>query len=440
MPDNDQQPIKLLSSMIDSNFKVIDPNAVPVSDLPPGTVVDVASLTGANPLLEQDYSGMNALVGPALLNQFIGSYNQSRPIPSDLQAFATDFIKFAVANGIVANNEIAIKVAVTNVLNNFVTAVEAHTSFTNSTESQALYPLFPNIGTYGFGNSDDPDQYYMASSVWRDFAVNYNYQQDGSVAPLSTTPAQGMFQNFRVFLAVTATITDGFAVAVNGSSGSVVATSNKTPSYEQTFQQYFPTLPPGDPLFDIRFAEFAKAMTIKFGYFSPSRQFTQWVSFVQDISNTKAAVIPTLPVQDVKILNDLLFLIIKMISSIQNVAASQADRLSLYTAWQKGYTDLLNQVHVFTGSSKDKLKDFSSGNPFSNNPSLTDVQKRRQDEQGNFNAGMVQQITAFKDTVSEDAKALQSRVNQSSDAFNEQANTATAILQELSTILSAIFR
>ena len=41
--------------------------------------------------------------------------------------------------------------------------------------------------------------------------------------------------------------------------------------------------------------------------------------------------------------------------------------------------------------------------------------------------------------VGDDAKALQSNVNQSNDAVTQQSNLGTAILQELSTLLSEIF-
>lgn len=439
------QPIKNLSSLVDSNFSVLDPSVAPPS--PPGSVVDSVVKTIGSPAyvfpeLESDYTAMQTVGSPLLLNQFLATCNQNTGgLPGDLHDFAAKYVQFLVAQGAVANTDIAINAAITTVLNGFVKAFQAATSFTNPAESSIIQALFPNLGTYGFGNSDDPDQYYMANAMWKDFASKYTYQPNGDV---SNTPslAQGMFQQLRTFTAVTATLMSSTVVEVNANTiiGITLATSNATPRFETTFAQYFPSLPVGGTAFQTNLQNFARAEIAKYGYFSPSRHYTDWISYVQDLSHTVAPVVPRLPVQDVTILNDVFFLIVRMITSIQNVAASQADRLSLYTAWQKGYTDLLNQVHVFTGSSRDKLRDFTSPNPFSNNPSLSDVQKKRQDEQGNFNAGMVQQITAYKDTVSEDAKALQSRVNQSTDAFNEQANSATAILQELSTILSAIFR
>jgi hypothetical protein len=443
----DQQPIKILGSLIDSNFKVIDPATA--VNIPPGAVIDVPSYQGSPlPSLEADFLAMYSLAVPGgfgitKLNLFFSELNKDgNGLPGDIRDFANKYVRFLVDLNVIANDEAIIAAKNKQVVDGFLLAFENHTGFTNSTESSAIQAAFPNLGTYGFGNSDDPDQYQMVNSYWNDFATHYTWQPDGSIASTATTPSIGFFTNLRIFTAVTATITDGYSPLVNGGSGpfasSVPATSAATPSFETIFYQYFPGLSSGDPLFAQSVTAFAKDMIGTHGYFSPSRQLTSWVSYVQNISNTIAPHIATLPPQSVTILNDIFYLIVSMIGSIQNVAASQANRLSLYTSWQKGYTDLLNQVHVFTATSKDLLSDTRFEGL--DGAGLTDVQKRRQDEQTNFNAGMIQQITAFKDTVSEDAKALQSRVNQSSDAFNEQANTATAILQEMSTILSAIFR
>lgn len=439
MPDD--QPIKILSSLVGADYKVLDPTLA--APAPPGSVLDVVIGPFSIPALDVDYVTMRQTItlgNAPLLDQFLVTCNQNTGgLPGDLRDLATKYVKFLVANSIIANTDAAIKAAVTTILNSFVTSFEAALSFPNLAESQPIHALFPNLGFYGFGNSNDPDQYYLANAMWKDFASSYTYQPNGAVSNTVPSIALGLFQQLRSFTAITSTIMQGTTISVNAGGGTTtVVTSSATPSFEGTFAQYFPLLPVGGATFVTTLQNFARGMIAKYGYFSPSRQFTDWVSYVQGLSNTIAPIVPRLPIQDVRILNEVFFLIVKMITSIQNVAASQADRLALYTSWQKGYTDLLNQVHVFTGSSKDKLKD--AYGPFTDAPSLSDVQKRRQDEQGNFNAGMVQQITAYKDTVSEDAKALQSRVNQSTDAFNEQANSATAILQELSTILSAIFR
>ncbi|HRD55386.1 MAG TPA: hypothetical protein PLC42_03210 [Parachlamydiaceae bacterium] len=445
MPQDQNQPIKLLGSLINSNYGVIDTFAS-VAANPPGTVVDVPVLPGgAIPANSSDLIAMYQLAGNniALVNQFFASFNKnSNPLPGDIRDFASKYAKFLVAQGLYPPNDVAVlNSLVKDVLNGFLQSYLSSISYFSGAEGAYMQGLFSTpIASLSAVDADgNHEQYGFIDTVWKGFTGNYPYQLNGSLTT-NLNQAIGFFENFRVFTVPSATITSGFVVNVNDGSSSVVATSSATPSFETTFYQYFPSLAPSSPLFGQYLDLFQKDMVAKHGYFSPSRQYTEWVPFVQTLANITAPHVATLPVQDVTILNDILHLVIQMILSIQRVAASQADRLSLYTSWQRGYTDLLNQVHVFTAASDDKLRDFNSGNPFTDNPSLSDVQKKRQDEQGNFNAGMVQQITAYKDTVSEDAKALQSRVNQSSDAFNDQANTATAILQEISTILSAIFR
>jgi len=437
---SDTQPVKLLSSLVNADFQVIDPNAAPPA--PPGSVVDTVSSSPAIPQLEADYTSMLSVGSPALLDQFLATCNQNTGgLPANLQQFATNYVDFLVSQGAVANNDAAINSAVTTVLNGFVTSLEASISITTGTEFQDIEStIFPNVSTYGLGNSQDPDQYLMANTMWGAFIANYNYQSNGAVSNTSSL-AVGLFQALRTFTAVTATIMQGTTVNVNAAGGgTTVVTSSSTPSYEGTFAQYFPTLPVGGSEFVTALQNFAQSMITEYGYFSPSRQYTKWVSYVQSISNTVAPPTATLPTQNVKILNNIFFLIVEMITAIQNATAAQSERLTLYTSWERGYTDLLNQVHVFTGASQDKLRDFTGSNPFTDNPSLTTVQQTRQNEQGNFNAQLVQQITAYSNTVQEDSKSLQSNVNQGSDAFNNQSNSATAILQVLSTILSSIFR
>ena len=424
-----QSPVKVISTLIDSNFNVIHPTTSP---LPAGTVVDVPSLTAAIPDLEADYIAMNDVGTPALLQQFMATFNSNTGgLSGDVQGFAKQYVAFLVAQGHIADDPTTRSINVKKVLDGFATAFLTSISFSNTTESGALRALFPSLSTYADGDTSDAAQLSMLSAMWKQFSENYVYQPNGALATAAAPLAIGFFQELRKFTSVAATINIGTSVVVNNSmGGTTLATSSLTPSFRAAYNTYFPGA--SVAAFEQDLQKFARSMIQQNGYFSASRQYTKFINFVQDIANVKPAVIPTLPTQSVSILNDVFSLIVSMIESIQNITASQASRLSLYTSWQKGYTDLLNQVPIFTASSADLLRD--------NAVFGTDTKETRKEVQGNFNAGLTQQITAFKDTVSEDAKALQSRVNASSDAFNEQANTATAILQQISTILSAIFR
>ena len=110
------------------------------------------------------------------------------------------------------------------------------------------------------------------------------------------------------------------------------------------------------------------------------------------------------------ILNRIFKLILNMITSLQNTAAAQAARLTFMSQWQKGYTDALAQIHTFQagdgtfvgGTDSAALRDRNTLNQ--QNSSLVSTMQNRQS------------------VVSDDAKALQSNVNQSNDAVNQQSN------------------
>lgn len=126
------------------------------------------------------------------------------------------------------------------------------------------------------------------------------------------------------------------------------------------------------------------------------------------------------------ILGNIFNILLNMTTAMQNIAAAQADRLKVYTAWQKAYTDKMSQVHTFIAGGDDHLGtgDYSS--------------ERQQLNQ--LNTGYIQTLQNKQSVVSDDAKALQSNINQSNDAVSQQSNLATALIQEMNTLLSAIYR
>lgn len=127
------------------------------------------------------------------------------------------------------------------------------------------------------------------------------------------------------------------------------------------------------------------------------------------------------------ILNRIFELILKMLGTMQNVATAQADRLTFLTQWQKGYTDKMNQVKVF-------LKDDST---VSTNLTADDTTRGNLNQ---LNSQLTEKLRNQSSIVSDESKATQGTVNQSNDAVNQQSTMGTSILQELSTILSSIYR
>lgn len=131
----------------------------------------------------------------------------------------------------------------------------------------------------------------------------------------------------------------------------------------------------------------------------------------------------------VLILNRIFLLLVNMTEALQQVAATQAERLDFLAKWQQAYTDEMNQVHVFAANNGDLVED----------PSDTAIGNFRSD-MNQQNSTYTEQMRSNREVVSDDAKGLQSNINQSNDAVQAQTNMATAIIQEFSTILAAIYR
>jgi len=126
------------------------------------------------------------------------------------------------------------------------------------------------------------------------------------------------------------------------------------------------------------------------------------------------------------ILNRIFDLLLGMITSLQNVAAAQSARLKFMSQWQSAYTDAMSQIHTFIKG---------GGGAFSADTSANSTTR---DDLNRLNAGFTQTLQNRQSIISDDAKALQSNINQSTDAVNQQSNLGTAIIQELGTLLQAI--
>lgn len=120
-------------------------------------------------------------------------------------------------------------------------------------------------------------------------------------------------------------------------------------------------------------------------------------------------------------------LLVHMTQALQDAAAAQSARLQFLSQWQSSYTNSMNQVHAFTSNSTDAYED-----------------KGDEDEQGlrddlnRVNSTYTEQLRSRRSQITDAASALQTNINQTTDAVNQQINMATSLLQELSTILSAI--
>jgi hypothetical protein len=136
------------------------------------------------------------------------------------------------------------------------------------------------------------------------------------------------------------------------------------------------------------------------------------------------------------ILNRIFDLLVLMVNVLQKTAAAQAERLNFLTAWQKAYTAKMNQIHAFVASNGDDA--LGSGTKL-DDPTDTGAGKAR-DALNTSNTNYTQQMQGNNGVISNDAKALQSVVNQTNDAVQSQTDIATSILQQMSTILTSIYQ
>lgn len=120
-------------------------------------------------------------------------------------------------------------------------------------------------------------------------------------------------------------------------------------------------------------------------------------------------------------------LLIQIIQVLQSVAIVQAQRLQFLTTWQQAYTALMNQIPVFT----------ASGSLFGG----TDTEDANtRDDMNRINSTYTEQLRSERSQLSDAAKSLEANLTQTNDAVTQQANMATALLQQLSTIVSTIYK
>lgn len=265
------------------------------------------------------------------------------------------------------------------------------------------------------------------------FLSNYQYK----TSPPATQAQAGTVGTAIDFFTQWHTFLTGTAVLNDTNTPVTVASIS---SYEQIYNAFFPN---GD--FAARLEKFYEDV-LKFtsttgdgsdGYFIPSQQFYNWFQQIQQeysrslsgASGPLITSVSTSATKKVLILDRLFRLLVSMIESLQGVAAAQANRLSFLTQWQKSYTDVMNQVPTFIASNGMPAID---GN--------NDKARGARDDLNRLNSSFTESLRSNRSVIGDDAKALQSNVNASNDAVTQQSDLTTALIQQMSTILGAIFR
>ncbi len=126
-------------------------------------------------------------------------------------------------------------------------------------------------------------------------------------------------------------------------------------------------------------------------------------------------------------LNSVLSLLVGMISSMQKIAVVQANRLNILIKWQEGYTNKMNTVHSFVSNNGDAFVSSTA-------ESFTNVRR----DLNLTNSNYTEQMRSNNGLVADTAKGLQTNINATQDAVNQQSNMATSIIQQMNSIVQAI--
>ncbi len=167
------------------------------------------------------------------------------------------------------------------------------------------------------------------------------------------------------------------------------------------------------------------------GFFLPSHFIAKWYATVQT-----AYLNPILGASSVDLTHSarmsILWVVFKlavdMIGSLEKLSTVIAGRLNFLTSYQKAYTDLMAEIPVFTKGDGSVF----GGTDESSASARQDLNPKNQT--------LTQNLQSYRDLIGDQAKQIQSNLNQLNESVNQQASLADSILQQMETILQGIFR
>lgn len=203
--------------------------------------------------------------------------------------------------------------------------------------------------------------------------------------------------------------------------------------YKTVFEAYFGPGSSAGTAFTTQVGQFINKEVDENGFFVPSQSYGEWLKYVQGLYTTSLAGSGSAIVTTVgqashsdgpMVINRILFLLITLLNTVQQVAAAQAQRLTFLTSWQRAYTDLLGQIRSFVKDGPEGLDN-------------DDVISKRLNTPNQQYTTILQ---ARQQAVSDDSKAMQSTVQGSQDIAQQQGSMITSFIQEISSILAVIFK
>ncbi|KAF3362288.1 Uncharacterized protein PHSC3_001117 [Chlamydiales bacterium STE3] len=351
-----------------------------------------------------------AVVGGSDINDFLAQYNQANPLPQTIDEFTEAFAQYYNLSATFGSLAAAKAQLKQDILNSVKAAIQTNpNSFGPYGPQDADYdPLIDPVGT-----QIDPAQPTINDDIaersFTSFLRNYTYTFSGNT---TSTEFQNNWGNFYLTIA---TVKDDYRYIFEAFFANNTDTNGFT-DFQNTLSGFVKNIMYGS---DTTAA------------FLPGQNYSDWFVKVQQeyakslygsSSNVQSSIGPS--VEGAKILDTILRLIIKMIGTLQVVTAAQSERLTFLTQWQRAYTNLEGQVRSF----------------IKNGPEWIQWDDDSRNQLNQLNQTYTEQIRSRRTVVSDDAKALQTNINQSNDVANQQTSLATAIIQQMSTILSAIYR
>lgn len=390
-----------------------------VQNLQNVTIKEPGSLSNIKSILLNGFAGGNQTVADGFFQQYNKNTN---PLPLSLGALVSTFRAYATAHGVTS----------TTTQQNLVDAItKDYVTNVNGPGSQSSdWSLISPQPTA-------TDMQNQAEAWFNDFLNNFTYQTTGSVSTLSDFIAAG-----NATLTTTAALQNGATLYQETGTTTTSPITLTLPTFQSIYQAFFPN---GN--FAQKLNAFYQDEVAKSGYFSPSQALDDWTRSVgSDYVTSLAAgnfLTPSSSLssggfQKTIILNQIFVLVASMLNTMQRVAAIQANRLQILTQWQQAFTNELSQIHVFLQSDGTTLADKpqTAGNT---DPNASKKATIRQELNNNINSINQTNLQNQQSVIADDAKALQSNLNQSNDQVSQQANLGTTIIQDLQTILSAIY-
>lgn len=211
--------------------------------------------------------------------------------------------------------------------------------------------------------------------------------------------------------------------------------------YQRIYESYLPNADPS--FFQKEIISFADRMYEEEGYFYPTHFVERWVDELKSasLSSTSRTIIDPIfleeRVNQALILNQVFDLLVDMIGIIQQATAALAQRLRFFSEYQNQLTKLMDQVQIFHSGDEGELSEADT--EVIDEKDVKKYEGARADANAKSQAAL-EYLRAHRDMVGDETKQLQTTVNQLNDAASQQGNIATAILQQLSGILTLIFR